>query len=76
MLGQGLMPRQYHTIADEMSDEELRKFMHAAEASVTRTVSQLPSHQAFIDHYCKADLGMAGEGAMPLASSGPVRAAS
>jgi tryptophan halogenase len=54
MLGQGLMPEQYHPIVDEMSDEELRKFMQGAEASVTKLVGRLPKHQAFIDHYCKA----------------------
>jgi tryptophan halogenase len=76
MLGQGLMPEQYHTIVDEMSDEDLQKFMFAAEASVQKTVSQLPSHQAFIDHYCKADLGKDGQGAMPLVQPGVVRAVS
>ena len=61
---------------DEMSDEELQKFMRGAEEAVTRTVSQLPSHQAFIDHYCKADLGVAGEDAKPLVHASAVRAAS
>ena len=59
-----------------MSDDELRSFLQGAEAAVTRTVSQLPTHQAFIDHYCKADLGDAGEGAMPLQQPGTVRAVS
>lgn len=54
MLGQGLMPEQYHPIVDEMSDEELRNFMQGAEASVIKQVGRLPRHQAFIDHYCKA----------------------
>lgn len=54
MLGQGLMPEQYHPIVDMMTEEELRKFLHGAEASVTQLVSKLPEHQAFIDHYCKA----------------------
>jgi tryptophan halogenase len=54
MLGQGLIPEQYHPIVDEMTDEELQRFMHGAEASVTKQVSRLPEHQAFIDHYCKA----------------------
>ena len=54
MLGQGLMPEQYHPIVDEMTDDELRKFLHGAERSVTHLVRQLPQHQAFIDHYCKA----------------------
>jgi len=54
MLGQGLMPEQYHPIVDEMTDDELRRFLHGAEANVTKMVSRLPEHQAFIDHYCKA----------------------
>ena len=54
MLGQGLMPEQYHPIVDEMTDDELRRFLHGAETNVTKLVGRLPEHQAFIDHYCKA----------------------
>ena len=54
MLGQGLLPEQYHPIVDQMSDEELRRFMHGAEAAVTQQVGRLPDHNEFIDHYCKA----------------------
>lgn len=54
MLGQGLMPEQYHPIVDQMSDSELRQFLRGAEASVVKQVGRLPEHQAFIDHYCKA----------------------
>ncbi len=54
MLGQGLVPEQYHPIVDEMTDEELRRFLSGAENAVTKMVSRLPEHQAFIDHYCKA----------------------
>lgn len=54
MLGQGLMPEQYHPIVDQMSDSELRQFLQGAEASVVKQVGRLPEHQAFIDHYCKA----------------------
>jgi tryptophan halogenase len=54
MMGQGLMPEQYHPIVDEMSDAELRQFLQGAEASVIQQVGRLPKHQAFIDHYCKA----------------------
>ena len=56
MLGQGLMPEQYHPIVDMMTDEELRKFLGGAEESVSKLVANLPQHQAFIDHYCKADV--------------------
>jgi tryptophan halogenase len=54
MLGQGLVPEQYHPIVDEMSDAELRRFLQGAETAVTKLVGRLPEHQAFIDHYCKA----------------------
>lgn len=56
MLGQGLMPEQYHPIVDMMTDEELRRFLGGAEASVAQLVSNLPQHQAFIDHYCRANV--------------------
>lgn len=55
MLGQGLMPEQYHPIVDMMTDEELRRFLGGAERSAAQLVSKLPQHQAFIDHYCRAD---------------------
>jgi tryptophan halogenase len=56
MLGQGLMPEQYHPIVDEMTDAELRQFLHGAETSVKKLVGKLPQHQEFINYYCKADV--------------------
>ena len=54
MLGQGLMPEQYHPIVNMMSDDELKVFLSGIHGSVGNLVRQLPSHQRFIDHYCKA----------------------
>ena len=54
MLGQGLVPEQYHPIVNMMSDEELQKFLAGIHASARNLVSQLPEHQQFIDYYCKA----------------------
>ena len=54
MLGQGLYPEQYHPIVNMMDDDELRGFLNGIHGSVERLVSQLPEHQRFIDHYCKA----------------------
>ena len=56
MLGQGLMPEQYHPIVDMMTDEELRRFLSGAERHATQLVDKLPMHEAFIDHYCRADV--------------------
>lgn len=76
MLGQGLYPKQYHSIADEMTDAELRKFLAGAEGAVARTVSQLPSHQAFIDHHCRAELEGDGTTVSSQGRAAALRAAS
>jgi tryptophan halogenase len=53
MLGQGLMPEQYHPIVNMMNDDELEKFLTGIHGSARKLVSQLPEHQQFIDYYCK-----------------------
>jgi tryptophan halogenase len=54
MLGQGIMPRQHHPVADLMGDEELSRFLEGIRSNVERTVMQLPKHQAYLEQYCKA----------------------
>jgi tryptophan halogenase len=56
MLGQGLMPEQYHPIVNMMSDEELQTFLSGIDQTVTNLVGQLPSHRDFINHYCKSSV--------------------
>lgn len=53
MLGQGLMPTQYHKIANIMSDTELKNFLHGLKQSINNAVDSLPSHSDFIKHYCQ-----------------------
>ena len=55
MLGQGLIPEQYHPIVNMMDDQELDRFLKGLEGNVHRLVGQLPGHQQFIDHYCQAN---------------------
>ena len=54
MLGQGLMPEQYHSIVNMMSEDELDQFLKGIHSSARNLVGQLPDHQRFIDHYCRA----------------------
>ena len=54
MLGQGLRPEQYHSIVNMMSEEELGQFLTGIRNSAINLVNQLPEHQRFIDHYCRA----------------------
>jgi tryptophan halogenase len=54
MLGQGIVPKQYHQVADLMSDAELSRFLDGIRSNVDNTVAQLPKHQAYVEQYCKA----------------------
>ena len=53
MLGQGIMPEQYHPVANVMSDRELTRFMQEIKTQVNETVAKLPGHQAYVEQYCK-----------------------
>jgi tryptophan halogenase len=54
MLGQGIVPAQYHPVADLMGDGELGAFLNGIKDSVERTVKQLPAHQDYVQRYCPA----------------------
>lgn len=55
MLGQGITPQQHHPVADLMGDAELAQFLDGIRSNVDRTVRQLPTHQAYVERYCKAE---------------------
>ncbi len=48
MLGQRLLPEQFHLIGDEMSDVEFNRFMQGLKAQVQQQVASLPSHESFL----------------------------
>ena len=54
MLGQGIMPRAYHPIANKLSDEELENLLVGLRDSVTNTVAGLPNHRDYVVRYCAA----------------------
>ncbi len=54
MIGQRIIPENYHQIVDMMSDEELNRFLSGLKNNVARKVAQMPTHQEFINQYCKA----------------------
>lgn len=54
MLGQGIVPEQYHPVVDVMDDEELSRFLQEIKSNVGKTVSQLPDHEAYVEQYCKS----------------------
>jgi tryptophan halogenase len=56
MLGQGLMPKRYHTIVDMMSHDELKQFLNNIKMSIDRKINSLPNHIDFINSYCKSSV--------------------
>jgi len=54
MIGQGLIPQQYHQIVDMMSDSELKGFLDNIKTTIERRVNALPDHNVFIQNYCKS----------------------
>ena len=48
MMGQGLIPKSYHNIAQAMTDTQMQEFLSSIQKDVSATVSKLPKHGAFI----------------------------
>ncbi|MDQ2075879.1 tryptophan halogenase family protein [Marinimicrobium sp. ABcell2] len=55
LLGQGLLPQQYHPIVDFMSDDELKQFLENIKSSTQSAVAKWPNHMDFIRSYCQTD---------------------
>ena len=54
MLGQGVMPKDYHPLADMMSDDKLKEWLAAIKATKMQPLDQIPSHDEFLEAFCKA----------------------
>lgn len=61
MMGQGIEPRSHHPVASTMDDGELAQLLEKLRTNTASLVARLPTHQEFIDYYCK----------MPMASATP-----
>lgn len=53
MIGQGLIPEQYHALADELSETELQEFLQQIEQDIAAKVQKLPSHSEYLNKHCK-----------------------
>ena len=56
MVGQGLMPKSFHAMANRLSSDQLNTFLGDVQKLIARATGELTQHQAFIDTHCKADL--------------------
>ncbi|RYY01211.1 MAG: tryptophan 7-halogenase [Gammaproteobacteria bacterium] len=56
MIGQGIVPKQYHPVANLMGDDELRRFLNGYRASIQNIITKLPMHGDFLKHYCPTEI--------------------
>ena len=54
MLGQGIAPRGYHPLVDQVPEADLYRFVEGVGKTISNCVDAMPMHQQFIDRYCKA----------------------
>ena len=55
MHGQNIEPQRYHPIANTISDDDLDSRMTRIAGTMKNNLGHMPSHQMFIDRYCKSD---------------------
>ena len=52
MMGQGIVPKAYHPIADKLTDEELSHLLGGIREGIAATVASMPTHDAYVASYC------------------------
>lgn len=54
MVGQRLMPRQYHHMGALLGEQRVRKALETLKGSIARGVAAMPLHKEFVRSYCPA----------------------
>ena len=53
MLGQGIMPEDYHPLADTLSDEQLKEKLENTKKTKLQPMPKIPDHDDFLEMFCK-----------------------
>lgn len=56
MVGQGLIPKSFHAMANRLSSDQLKTFLSDVQILIERATNDLPQHSDFIAAHCKSDL--------------------
>jgi tryptophan halogenase len=54
MVGQGIMPRDYHPIADTLTDAQLADKLEKTRQTKMQPLDRIPAHDEFLEKFCKA----------------------
>lgn len=52
MMGQGVMPKQYHPVINNIDDKDLREFLSGYREAIAKQVKKMPMHGDFLKKYC------------------------
>jgi len=55
LLGQRMVPRGYHHLAELMPEQQLRDELARIQRGIRQTVSAMPGHPEFLRSYCPAE---------------------
>ncbi len=55
MVGQRLMPQQFHHMGGMLGEERLRRALETLKTSIARGVAGMPHHKEFLKRYCPAE---------------------
>jgi len=56
LYGQGIKPKDYNPLADQLTDSQLQGYLSNLKQIIDGTVPKLPTQREFIKHHCAADL--------------------
>lgn len=54
LIGQGIVPDDYHPIVDAMPEAHLDQYLGCVRGEIVAAVATMPPHHTFIDRHCKA----------------------
>ncbi|MGV8834678.1 tryptophan halogenase family protein [Cellvibrio sp.] len=55
MQGQGLTPKNYHPLADQIEEQEFQRLMHEIKSVINRAADAMPTHMDYIKQHCAAN---------------------
>ena len=53
MLGQGIMPEDYHPLADTLTEDQLKEKLENTKKTKLQPMPKIPSHDDFLEMFCK-----------------------
>ncbi len=54
MIGQGVMPEEYHAVVDTMDEDELKSFLRQIKSNIDNTVDKMPRHSDYLQKFCQS----------------------